>query len=1334
MYSLKLLCMKFKQFYYLVFLFFLAFSLQTNAQEFWEKVPTEMYYQQKKEVRTFKNFPEKYTIFSLNVNGLENQLKSAVKQIKLPNANGILESFEIKESFTLAKSLADKFPNIKSYSAKGIDNPTAFAKISLGSDGFHAVIFYSNGKTVYVDPYSKNNKDFIVYNTSDLKSEDEVFKCGVEEVVSKQSFPSFSSRAVNDGNLRTFRIAIACSGEYAQFHLTNQSVSTTASETVKKAAVLSAMHTSMTRVNGIFEKDLAVTMQIVADNEKIIFLDATTDNITDGDPDEMIDEVQSIIDNQIGNANYDLGHIFSIGGDGLAGLGVVCIVGQKARGVTGRSSPIGDPYDIDFVAHELGHQFGATHTQNNNCNRTSSTAVEPGSASTLMGYGGICSPNVQGQSDDYFHAVSITQMQNIIQSSGGCATLTSNGNSAPVADAGLDYSIPKSTPFVLKGVATDADGLSTLTYNWEQVDNETGTMPPLPINTGGPMFRSLPSKTVPERYFPEYSSVISGDNGSTWEVLPSVERSLNFSLLVRDNNTSGGATSRDNMLVSVTDAIPFEVTSQNTNVTWNAGSSQTITWSKGTSDVAPINCKTVNIKLSEDNGLTFPITLKANTLNDGSETIIVPNNITARARILVEAADNIFYNVNSTNFTIQSTEPTFILTNTSGDLAACNTGNQSVAYTLKLDFINGFTETVSFTATDQPAGSNVVFSPTSISNDGEVVMTVSNLDGVTAQDFTINIAGSSSTVNQNLEVNLAVTASSLAAVSLASPANGASKIALTESLIWQEDTNATSYNIQVATDVAFSNIIIDENIETTTFELFNLQGETTYFWRVKSKNSCNESSFSSVFSFTTEAPVYCASTFTDEIGGTEHITNVTFNGINNNSDNDIVDGYQDFTDINTNVLRGQTREISVTFDTGGFQDHCYVFIDWNQDYIFDKDTERYDLGTKLEDIATATLNITVPSDARFGKTRMRVIIEYDDPSDGFGDGPCDSDHKTEWGETEDYSVTVLEPTLRPNNYTVTKVDETDFNANDGTINIALLQEEFSYEVTITGPSSTITETIVGNSFQINNLPFGAYQVCIKAIEINDTQCFTVEIVQGKINIDPDNFTIKTTSETCLNENDGVIDISVKQQQYSYQLTIVGPSTNINAPLTNFRYSLSDLAPGVYTVCILINESNQTNCYEVSIDASEQISLKATTVKNSRKYSFTVDKGTAPYNVYLNDKLLITTSEKTFEITPKEGGKLEVKSAKDCEGVYKTTIETILLLKNPLVNSIDILLPLGTIQNTMEATIFNMNGKLVFKERVNIKDNTMSIPFENYAKGVYILKLPIDTKPIKIIKQ
>lgn len=1007
--------MKFKNSYLLIAVFLFS-ALSVNSQKLWKELKLiDEVSNNNNKLYEKEYFPKEYTLVSLNVDLFKNSFgfkaKTTNQIIELPDANGNLKRFSMKETSNFEVVLQQKFPEITSFSAQGIDDETAVAKISLGTDGFHAVIFSGKQETVYIDPYTKDNKSYLVYKRSSLSAEDKDFKCLVEETSAKTTFsPLQFLKNPNDGKLRTFRLALVCSGEYSDFHLgpNQQNIPNTATVQEKKAAVLSAMNTSITRVNGIFEKDLSVKLVLVADNDKLIFLDKNTDGITDGNPNTMINEVQSKCDNLIGNANYDMGHIFSVGGDGLAGLGVVCVSGQKARGVTGRSSPVGDAYDIDFVIHEMGHQFGANHTQNNDCNRVSSTAVEPGSASTIMGYGGICSPNVQGQSDDYFHAVSIAEMWDIIQTSGSCATITNTNNAAPTANAGLDYSIPKSTPFKLSGIATDANGMGSLTYNWEQLDNQIGTMPPQATNTVGPMFRSLRSKTSPERYFPDFATVIAGNGniGSTWERIPSVARELNFSFTVRDNHSGGAGLARDDIKVTVVDATPFAVTSQNSLVTWDTGTTQTVTWERGTSHQSPINCVLVNIKLSTDGGLTFPITLKSNTPNDGFETVIMPNNPTTSARIIVEAADNIFYNINTTNFVINSTVPIFVLTNTSGNQVVCNVGNQTASFTLNFDFVNGFSETVTFSTTGQPSGSTVSFSPNSINADGNVVMTVSNLNGVAGQNYTINVQANSTSVSQNTDAVLKITTATFGPVTLTSPANNATTTSLNEELKWTLEANASSYNVQIATDSNFTNIVSSGNVTTNAYTATNLSGLTNYFWRVQPKNSCAEGNFTNPFKFTTLSPVYCGSTFLDEIGGKEYIMNVTFNTINNNSGNNMNGGYEDFTNISTNVKRGDSHQVSVTVNPDGYQDHVYVFIDWNQDFVFNKTDERYDLGTVFTSIGAKTLNITVPNDARSGSTRMRVVIEYNDPTNGFGDGACDTDHLTEWGETEDYTVIV----------------------------------------------------------------------------------------------------------------------------------------------------------------------------------------------------------------------------------------------------------------------------------------------------------------------------------------
>ena len=376
---------------------------------------------------------------------------------------------------------------------------------------------------------------------------------------------------------------------------------------------------------------------------------------------------------------------------------------------------------------------------------------------------------------------------------------------------------------------------------------------------------------------------------------------------------------------------------------------------------------------------------------------------------MVEAVGNIFYNVNASNFTINSTVPTFILTSANETQFACNEGNQSGEFTLNLDFVNGFAEDVVLSVSGNPTGSLVSFSRNNINSDEAVLMTVSNLNNVLSTSYPLQITAASSTEVKNLEVTLNVTSPTFNELILTSPSNQTSAFSIKDNLTWQLDNNAASYRVELSRDIDFSGTIVSEVVTTNAFSILSLEGNETYYWRVKPINSCGEGAFSDVFSFTTIAP-YCVSNFNDEAGGSEHITNITFNTINNDSGNDTTDGYEDFTAFNTCVKRGDTHTISVTADAVGFNDHIYVFIDWNRDLIFDKITERFDLGNITGNTSITNFDITVPVDAVFGSTRMRIVLEYFDNNNPNGDGACDTDHLSEWGETEDYTIIVGDKT------------------------------------------------------------------------------------------------------------------------------------------------------------------------------------------------------------------------------------------------------------------------------------------------------------------------------------
>ncbi|QBZ97324.1 zinc-dependent metalloprotease [Flavobacterium sangjuense] len=653
----------------LTFIAVLFFTNSNGQNSLWEKVSQSKINNLPKMDRA--SIPSKYDLYSLNFNALKTQLQNAPLAssniqsnviVTFPNSNGEMQNYRIYEAPIMEAGLSVKFPDIKSYSGKGVEDPTASIRFSTTIFGLHVMSLSGNSGTFYIDTYTKDLNNYIVYNRNSVTGS-KTFSCLVEddaEAIAAKTTPNVT--LVNDGLFRVYRLAMACTIEYAAYHITAAGVGG-GTLAQRKAAVLAAMNVTMTRVNGLYERDMSLRMNLVANNDLIIFV--TSDNFTNDSSTNLIAESQSEIDTYIGSANYDIGHTVSTGGGGLAGLGVVCIAGSKGRGITGSPAPVGDPYDIDYVAHEMGHQFGGQHTFNNDCggNRSTSSSVEPGSGTTIMGYAGICAPDIQSNSDVYFHAISIAQMTTVVTTTATCSVNTASGNTAPVVDAGLNYTIPNGTAFILKGTASDANG-DALTYCWEQTNTQVSTQPPTQTATTGPNFRSRPPSTSPNRYMPVFSEVLAGNLAPTWEVIPTVARSFTFALTVRDNRTpNGGQTNRDNMIVTCAAVGPFTITNPSVeNVSWGLGSSQTITWNVAGTTANNINTANVNILLSTDGGATFPTVLAANTPNDGTQTVTMPTTAAPYCRIMIEAVGNIFYAVSKSvalGYTIATTCNTY---------------------------------------------------------------------------------------------------------------------------------------------------------------------------------------------------------------------------------------------------------------------------------------------------------------------------------------------------------------------------------------------------------------------------------------------------------------------------------------------------------------------------------------------------------------------------------------------------------------------------------------------------------------------------------------------------
>ncbi len=567
--------------------------------------------------------------------------------LTMPLPNGRQEQFLISYAPILARDLAEKYPSIKSYIGQGIEDPTAILRFDISQNGLHAMVMSGKYAQVLINPYTVDNESYYqsFYKTEVSTSEYEPFNCSYSPM--KEEAPPTQLGGLqksNDCIYRNYRLALACTSEYAEFHGGNI------------PDVLAAMNTTMTRVNGILERDLNITLVLVADNDQLIFTDRETDPYTNGSGAAMLDQNQTTCDDIIGSANYDIGHVFSTGGGGVAYLSSLC-KSYKAGGVSGQTHPVGDPFDVDYVIHEIGHQLGANHTQNNDCNRYTNAAVEPGSASTIMGYAGICAPNIQSNSDAYFHAYSIQEITTYLNSNTGssCAQEIDNGNSRPYINTMLNYTIPASTPFVLSADATDSNG-DGLTYCWEQMDKEIVSMPPQPGNTVGPSFRSKRPSNSPERYFPNLAAIVHNESPS-WEVLSSVSRSLNFCLTVRDNYVVGGCIDQTAIQLAVVDTgSPFELTYPNEAMTWTVQGIEPISWNVAATDQSPINTTSVDILLSLDGGYSYPVLLAENTPNDGIQLIEVPMLLSDSVRIMVKGHGNVFFDISNENLTIKEPE------------------------------------------------------------------------------------------------------------------------------------------------------------------------------------------------------------------------------------------------------------------------------------------------------------------------------------------------------------------------------------------------------------------------------------------------------------------------------------------------------------------------------------------------------------------------------------------------------------------------------------------------------------------------------------------------------
>ncbi|MEO1583173.1 MAG: reprolysin-like metallopeptidase [Planctomycetota bacterium] len=574
--------------------------------------------------------------------------------IDLPMPDGGFDTFLVYETPIMSPGLRAKFPFMNTYAGVSVSDATATARITVTHHGFDAMVMRA-GPDVYVDRYSMGNDSFYTsYLEVDLQREDLDFTCHVSGERIMRAAPAMepgqrgqlntpaASRGTSPTTLRTLETAITTTGEYTQFF----------GGTVAdgQAAVVTAMN----RVSGIYERELSCRFQLVPNNDQLIYTNPGSDPWPSNP--NSLSQIDGVIDSIIGSSNFDVGHLVDTGSGGFAQLGVLC-TGSKGRGYTGLTPPNNDRFYVDYLAHELGHQFAGNHTFNGDSgscfggNRSGSDAYEPGSGTTIMAYAGICgNDNVQTFSDDYFHFNSLNEMSNHLASR-TCDVETATGNNEPIANAGFGIAVPLNTPFKLTGAGSDPNPGDVLTYTWEQADLGPQRDVSASDNGSSPIFRSFKGTTNPTRYFPNPADWRDGSL-ARGEKLPTVARTLDFILTVRDNNPAGGGYDLDSTTVQVVSGTsPFRVQGPNSPVTVTDGQ-LTVTWDVAGTDSSPFFESSVNILFSEDGAQTFPFVLASGTPNDGSETVMLPNISTTQGYVIVEAVLNGFWDMNKAPITV----------------------------------------------------------------------------------------------------------------------------------------------------------------------------------------------------------------------------------------------------------------------------------------------------------------------------------------------------------------------------------------------------------------------------------------------------------------------------------------------------------------------------------------------------------------------------------------------------------------------------------------------------------------------------------------------------------
>jgi subtilisin-like proprotein convertase family protein len=862
-----------------LFLFFIILVLSASlsaqkAPDYFHSISPDAVVLSESARREFE--PLQYAAFTVDYEAMVTHLQNAPKAfsseaqkrtclMSLPLANGFKEDFSVTKISPMAPALEALHPEIITLSGIALNKPGMQLRITISPYwGFRAMIIRADKAVEFIQPVALGqNQYYMAFDPINeprhplagalqSKTETAIDVSNLKtEITSRFSpgapKPEGGLELEQEVQLKVYKFACACTGEFSQ------------DNGGTKDAVFQKVTEFANMLNAIYERDVNIRLELIPESYDIIFLDPATDPYTGTDVGGWMSQNTTNMYNVLGSTDkYDIGHVFAryLGGPAIGVAGGLCCTQFKGRGC---SAWYGPPYGSEFfaiVGQEIGHMWRSGHTFNQ-CSVDSQydidSACEPGSGSTIMSYNGACGSNNIGGGGTalYYHACSIAEIRNFVSNQEGatCGTFLPSGNSAPIVTNPYPEQlfIPVRTPFELTGSAIDPDGDTNLTYCWDEMD--LGPTSALGLPTGNaPAFRWYPPASNPTRTFPRIQNIVGNINSST-EVLPTYNRDLNFVLVARDNKINGGGVGMDTIsLQATTSAGPFLVTYPVlASVIWKVGEYQTVTWDVANTNNTLVNCQKVNIRLSADGGLTYPVSLAAGVPNIGKACVLVPNNVSTTARIRVEAADNVFFDISNANFKIQqpSVESFSLCSDKLIDLV-CLPGGFST--NISSAALAGFSTPITLSASGLPNGATADFSPNPVTAGGTSTLFVSFPANTPETTFDLSIQGTAGAGSSSSVITLSTVSNNFASFAPIAPANGASGVNTQPLLQWSTSVDANAYEVEVATSPSFAPntiVIANPNVPVGSYQISTgLMEGGVYFWRVRPKNSCGAANWS----------------------------------------------------------------------------------------------------------------------------------------------------------------------------------------------------------------------------------------------------------------------------------------------------------------------------------------------------------------------------------------------------------------------------------------------------------------------------------------------------------